>query len=627
MGRPLPGIETRIVDGELQLRAASSPTFFSRYLDGAAGFDGEWWPTGDRVREDDDGYLWFEGRGDDLILSSGYRIGPFEVESALISHPAVAEAAAVAAPDAERGSVVRAIVVLQPDSEPSEELAREPCRSTSRARPRPTSTRASSSSPTSCRRPPAARSGGPSCAPVRLRPMAEIDRKRIAELTEAEQEQFRNRTAASAETYKRALAVMPNGVPSSFQVNDPWPVYLDRGKGSRVWDVDGNEYVDFHNGFGVMAIGHANPDVGAAVKARIDEGTHFAAPTDGSIAVATELARRFGLPQWRFTNSGTESTMDAVHLARGSTGRDTILKIEGSYHGHHDTVMVSVYPPLEALGDRDDPISVPYGGGVPAAMEALTSAVPFNDAEALAGALEKIGDQVAGLIMEPAMMNINIIPPREGYLQRVRELTAQYGIKLIFDEVKTGCTIAAGGATARFGVVPDMITLAKASCGGYPGGAIGMSAELGEVVADGTVKQYGTFNGNPLVMAAAEATLTKVLTDDVYESFEATQPRAARRLSGDRRRVRPARLHRGPGRQGLRRLLARAALRVPRLPDQGRRRALEARLALPHEPRHLHDSRHRGGVDPLDRALRRGPPALPGRLRGLRPRRQRRLDL
>jgi glutamate-1-semialdehyde 2,1-aminomutase len=348
----------------------------------------------------------------------------------------------------------------------------------------------------------------------------EIDRKRIAALTEAQNEQFRNRTGASAETYKRALEVMPNGVPSSFQVNDPWPVYIARGKGSRVWDVDGNEYVDFHNGFGVMAIGHANPDVGAAVKARIDEGTHFAAPTDGSIVVAGELARRFGLPQWRFTNSGTESTMDAVHIARGATGRDTILKIEGSYHGHHDTVMVSVYPPLEALGARDEPVSVAQGGGIPKAFSDLTRAVPFNDADALAGALEKIGDEVAGLIMEPAMMNINIIPPREGYLERVRELCDQYGIKLIFDEVKTGATISAGGATARFGVTPDMITLAKASCGGYPGGAIGVNEELAKVIADGTVSQYGTFNGNPLVMAAAEATLTKVLTDDVYEQFE-----------------------------------------------------------------------------------------------------------
>jgi glutamate-1-semialdehyde 2,1-aminomutase len=353
----------------------------------------------------------------------------------------------------------------------------------------------------------------------------EIDRKRIAALTEAQQEQFRNNTGASAKTFERAVKVMPNGVPSSFQENDPWPIYIVRGSGSRVWDVDGNEYTDFHNGFGVMAIGHANPTVGAAVKARIDEGTHFAAPTDGSIAVAEELTRRFGLSQWRFNNSGTEATMDAVHLARGATGRDTILKIEGSYHGHHDSVMVSVYPPLEALGARDDPISVPYGGGTPRALTELTRAVPFNDAEALESVLEKIGEEVAGLIMEPAMMNINIIPPREGYLERVRELTAKHGVKLIFDEVKTGATISAGGATARFGVVPDMITLAKASCGGYPGGAIGMSAELAAIVADGTVKQYGTFNGNPLVMAAAQATLTEVLTEDVYEHFEATNRR------------------------------------------------------------------------------------------------------
>src|SRR5262245_41051011 len=207
--------------------------------------------------------------------------------------------------------------------------------------------------------------------------MEPIDRKRIASLTEEQQERFRNRTGRSAETFGRAVKSMPGGVPSSFQVNDPWPVYLSRGKGSRVWDVDENEYVDFHNGFGVMCIGHANPVVGAAVKAQVDEGTHFAAPTDGSIAVAEELVRRFGLPQWRFTNSGTESTMDAVHLARGVTGRDTILKIEGSYHGHHDAVMVSVYPPLEALGARDEPISVPSGGGTPRALTELTRAVPF----------------------------------------------------------------------------------------------------------------------------------------------------------------------------------------------------------------------------------------------------------
>jgi glutamate-1-semialdehyde 2,1-aminomutase len=347
-----------------------------------------------------------------------------------------------------------------------------------------------------------------------------IDRTRIAELTEREQAKLAERTPKSKDRFERGVKVMPGGVPSSFQENEPWPVYLERGEGARVWDVDGHEYVDFHNGFGVMCIGHANPTVGAAVKARIDQGTHFAAPTDGSIAVAEELADRFGLPQWRFTNSGTESTMDAVHLARGATGRDVILKIEGSYHGHHDAVMVSVYPDLEDLGERDDPRSVPYGAGYPLALTELTRAVPFNDAEALESVLNKLDGQVAGLIMEPAMMNINIIPPVDGYLERVRELTREHGVMLIFDEVKTGATIARGGATRRFGVQPDIVTLAKATCGGYPGGSIGMTDELAEQISEGRVHQYGTFNGNPLVMAAAEATLTQVLTEDAYRTLE-----------------------------------------------------------------------------------------------------------
>jgi glutamate-1-semialdehyde 2,1-aminomutase len=352
-----------------------------------------------------------------------------------------------------------------------------------------------------------------------------IDPAKVARLTEAEQARFRERTHASAERFERALKVMPGGVPSSFQQNDPWPTYIERGDGARVWDVDGNEYADFHNGFGVMCIGHANPKVGAAVKARVDLGTHFAAPTDGSIVVAEELTRRFGLPQWRFTNSGTESTMDAVHLARGTTGRDMILKIEGSYHGHHDAVMVSVYPELEELGDRDDPRSVPYGAGYPRALTELTRAVPFNDADALETVLDKLEGKVAGLIMEPAMMNINIIPPVSGYLERVRELTSRHGVKLIFDEVKTGATISYGGATKRFGVEPDLITLAKAVCGGYPGGAIGMTDDMAELVASGKVHQYGTFNGNPLVMAAAEAALTEVLTEDAYPRLEETNER------------------------------------------------------------------------------------------------------
>ena len=357
---------------------------------------------------------------------------------------------------------------------------------------------------------------------VETRVPATIDRGRIKQLTEQQMDLLAQRTQRSKELYDRAVRVMPGGVPSSFQENDPWPVYLERGEGAKVWDVDGTEYVDFHNGFGVMCIGHANGAVGAAVKARHDEGTHFAAPTDGSVYVAEELADRFGLPQWRFTNSGTESTMDAVHLARGATGRDVILKIEGSYHGHHDAVMVSVYPPLDALGERDDPASVPYGEGYPRALTELTRAVPFNDADALASVLAKLDGQVAGLIMEPAMMNINIIPPREGYLERVRELTSEHGVILVFDEVKTGATIGRGGATRRFGVTPDIVTLAKAICGGYPGGAVGMSNEVAELVTSGKVHQYGTFNGNPLVMAAARAALGEVLTDDAYAQLEAT---------------------------------------------------------------------------------------------------------
>jgi glutamate-1-semialdehyde 2,1-aminomutase len=345
---------------------------------------------------------------------------------------------------------------------------------------------------------------------------------RVVTLMERERARYRERTARSSEYFARAGQVMPGGVPSQFQKNDPWPVYIERGSGSRVWDVDGNEYLDFHNGFGVMCVGHANPTIAAAVKARMDEGTHFAAPTEGSMIVAEELKRRWGLPQWRFTNSGTESTMDAIHLARGLTGKPTIVKIEGTYHGHHDAVMVSVKPPADRMGPRERPASIAYGLGYAPGTEEYTRVVPFNDAEALAAALD---DDVAGVIMEPAMMNVNIVPPVEGYLERVRELTREAGVVLIFDEVKTGAAVAAGGATELFGVTPDVVCLAKAICGGLPGGAVGMTEELGELVASGKVRQQGTFNGNPLVMAAAQATLLEVLTPGAYEWLHAANQR------------------------------------------------------------------------------------------------------
>src|SRR3954447_23770262 len=212
---------------------------------------------------------------------------------------------------------------------------------------------------------------------------AAIDRARVLRLTERERAALLARTPASQAAFERAVAVMPRGVPSSFQAADPRPTYLSHGEGSKVWDVDGNEYVDFHNGFGVMCVGHANPAIVRAVSERAAQGSHFAAPTEGSIVVAQELRRRFGLPQWRFTNSGTESTMDAIHLARAATGRDLVLKIEGSYHGHHDAVMVSVRPPLDQLGERGVPGSVPFGAGHPRAVSELTLAIPFNDADVL----------------------------------------------------------------------------------------------------------------------------------------------------------------------------------------------------------------------------------------------------
>jgi glutamate-1-semialdehyde 2,1-aminomutase len=347
-----------------------------------------------------------------------------------------------------------------------------------------------------------------------------IDRARLRELIDRERGKLLAGTQGSQAYYERALGVMPRGVPSSFQAADPRPIYLSHGEGSRVWDVDGNEYVDFHNGFGVMCVGHANPAIVRAVSERAARGSHFAAPTEGSILVAEELERRFGLPQWRFTNSGTESTMDAIHLARAATGRDVVLKIEGSYHGHHDAVMVSVRPPLDQLGERGVPGSVPFGAGHPRAVSELTLAIPFNDADVLERVLDDIGDRVAALILEPAMMNITIVAPRPGYLERLRGLTAHHGVTLIFDEVKTGCTIAAGGAVERFGVQPDLVCLAKAVAGGYPSGAIGMTETLADLITTGNVRQVGTFNGNPLSMAAAQAALTEVLTADAYAGFE-----------------------------------------------------------------------------------------------------------
>jgi glutamate-1-semialdehyde 2,1-aminomutase len=355
-----------------------------------------------------------------------------------------------------------------------------------------------------------------------------LDRAKIEELTAREQTRLDERTPGSCAMYERARGALAGGVASSYQVRDPWPIYLSHGAGSKVWDVDGNEYLDFHNGFGSMVQGHAHPAITKAVQERVALGTHFAAPTEDAVVVGEELARRFGLPRWRYVNSGSEATMDAIRIARAHTGRDTVVKIFGSYHGHHDGVMVSIGVPYAKIGDREEYASLRYGEGIPEAVSNLTVPVPFNDPRAMRRRIERLteeGRAPACVIMEAAMMNLGVVLPEPGYLEAVRELTQELGVVLIFDEVKTGLTIAAGGATERFGVTPDLVCLAKALGGGLPSGAIGGSEEIFASVESERVYQVGTYNGNPLSMAAARASLLEVLTPEAYGHLDTLNER------------------------------------------------------------------------------------------------------
>jgi glutamate-1-semialdehyde 2,1-aminomutase len=362
-----------------------------------------------------------------------------------------------------------------------------------------------------------------------------VDTERITarakEIGAEEEKRLLERTPRSAALFERAARVLPQGVSSNFQAGDPYPVYLARGLGSRVWDVDDNQYVDFHSGFGVNVVGHAHPRIVEAVSAAVRTGIHFAVTTEVTVALAEELCRRFRLQQVRIVNSGTEATMDALRVARAATGRDIILKIEGSYHGHHDAVLFSVVPEADVLGIRGTVSgeaadssgavyrTIPTSRGVPAALTDLTLIVPFNDAGALERILAERGDEIAALIMEPVMMNIGLVPPQPGYLEAVREACSKHGVVLIFDEVKSGATIAPGGAIERFGVEPDLACFAKAIGGGSTIGAFGGKASIMEVVTRGTAQQ-GTFNGNPLSCRAGLTALTEILTPDAYDHLE-----------------------------------------------------------------------------------------------------------
>lgn len=346
----------------------------------------------------------------------------------------------------------------------------------------------------------------------------------LDDLIATEQRKFLERAPKATEMSLRASRSLAGGVTSSWQISEPQPVWIDRGQGSRVWDVDGNEYVDLHGGYGVMLAGHAHPAVVAAVTDRVRQGTHFAQPTADAIVVAEELSSRYGFPLWRFGNSGTEATMDAVHLMRAITGRDLIIKFEGAYHGHHDSVMVSVWNE-EGLGSAKRPRSLAAGGGIPQAIVDLTLVATFNDLEVVSQLFDENEGRVAGVIIEPVLQNCGILLPEAGFLQGLRDLTRKHGALLTFDEVKTGLTVGKGGATRRFGVQPDIVCLAKALGGGLPISAIGGTEEVMRHIIDGTYEQVGTFNGNPLSVAAARAMLTEVMVDEVYDHLDQIQNR------------------------------------------------------------------------------------------------------
>jgi len=357
-------------------------------------------------------------------------------------------------------------------------------------------------------------------SPVRL----SADLERII----AEQERiFVERQPESHRMAARAGRSLAGGVTSSWQITAPQPVWLSHGRGSKIYDVDGNEYVDLHGGYGVGLAGHGHPAIVEAVQRQVARGTHFAQPTEDAVAVADELAARFQLPLWRFANSGTEATMDAVHLMRAITGRDLIIKVEGCYHGHHDSVQVSVMPGADEAGPEGKPAQTPSSTGIPDAFVRLTLVASFNDIDGVARLLDEYPGQVAGMIIEPIMMNAGIIHPEPGYLAGLKDLLHDDGALLTFDEVKTGLTAGPAGATGLTGVVPDITCLAKAIGGGIAIAAIGGTTETMGHVAAGDYEMVGTFNGNPLALAAARAMLCEVATPEAYQRIEVLRARAA----------------------------------------------------------------------------------------------------
>ncbi len=332
-------------------------------------------------------------------------------------------------------------------------------------------------------------------------------------------------TRKSAAAFQEAQRHIPGGVNSPVRAFGPvggHPVFIQSGSGSRIKDIDGNEYIDYVCSWGPLILGHADPQVIEDVKAAVDKGASFGAPTE----LETRLARLIkelmpSIEKVRMVNSGTEATMSAIRLARGYTKRDLVIKFEGCYHGHVDGLLIKAGSGATTLG-------VPTSPGVPQGYIDNTVILPFNDSDAVEKFCSERGKEVACIILEPVAGNMGVIPPKPGYLEKLRDITKRHGIVLIFDEVMTGFRVAPGGAQEVYGIRPDLTTMGKIIGGGFPVGAYGGSAEIMDQIAPvGPVYQAGTLSGNPVAMTAGIAMLERLRDKNIYKQLEEKSQRLA----------------------------------------------------------------------------------------------------
>ncbi len=333
----------------------------------------------------------------------------------------------------------------------------------------------------------------------------------------------------SQSLYERALKIIPGGVNSPVRACKSVgadPLFIDRADGCLIYDADGNRFIDYIGSWGPMILGHRHPAVVEAITAVLERGTSFGAPTDLEIQLAEMVIDAVAsVDVVRMVNSGTEATMSAIRLARGATGRDLVIKFDGCYHGHADTLLVAAGSGVATLG-------IPGSPGVPQDVVKHTLSLPFNDIEAIKQVMDAKGDKVACVIIEPVAGNMGLVPPAAGFLESLRALTEKHGVILIFDEVMTGFRVAYGGAQTLYGIAPDLTCFGKVIGGGLPVGAYGGKKEImSQIAPQGPVYQAGTLSGNPIAMIAGIATLEQLKKEGVYESLAEKSSRLATGLA------------------------------------------------------------------------------------------------